>query len=163
MYTKMIKRVSSLIILITCLSWVGMSGQPQPPGPGMPPPGQAPLPPGQNPPPPGPSGAPNTPPGWGSPGILMNPPTADWMNQGTLNVMATGYDSEGVMKQIPLYISYTFNGINYQVTVLNAWDPYTENWNIGIDMPAYSTSYYINGFNYNYYAPLSIGTFYFNL
>lgn len=119
----------------------------------------APSPGPETPPPP----APAPPPGWGAPGMLMNPPTADWMNQGTMNVMSTGYDSEGVMKQIPLFISYTFNGVNYNITVLNAWNPYTENWNIGVDIPAYSTSYYINGFTYNYYAVLPIGTFYFNL
>ena len=85
------------------------------------------------------------------------------MNNGTLNVMATGYDSEGVLKQIPLVVSYSFNGINYNVTVLNAWNPYTETWNMGVDAPAFSTTYYMNGFTYNYYAPLALGTFYFNL
>ena len=128
-------------------------------------------PPGQL-PPPGPPGNPATPPpppnpgippGWGAPGSLSVPPSADWMNQGTLNVMATGYDSEGVMRQLPLYISYTFNGVNYNITVLNSWNPYTQNWNVGVDIPAYSTSYYLNGFTYNYYAMLPIGTFYFNL
>ena len=85
------------------------------------------------------------------------------MNKGTLNVMATGYDSQGVMKQIPLVVSYSFNGVNYNVTVINAWNPYTESWNLGVDCPAYSTTYYMNGFTYNYYAPLALGTFYFNL
>lgn len=105
----------------------------------------------------------NPPPGWGGPGYLANPPAGDWMNNGTLNVMATGYDSEGVLKQIPLVVSYSFNGINYNVTVLNAWNPYTETWNMGVDAPAFSTTYYMNGFTYNYYAPLALGTFYFNL
>lgn len=140
----------------------GPPGEFPPPASSIPPPqpGEFPPTPGQTPPPPNPA---MQPPGWGAPGLLVNPPTADWMNQGTLNVMSTGYDSEGVMKQIPLHISYSFNGVNYNVTVLNAWNPYTENWNIGVDIPAYSTSYYINGFNYNYYAMLPIGTFYFNL
>lgn len=78
-------------------------------------------------PPPGPN--PNTPPpppGWGASGYLVNPPVGDWMNSGTLNVMATGYDSEGVMIQIPLYISYQYNGVNYNITVLNSWNPYTQ-------------------------------------
>ena len=122
------------------------------PNPGMPSPMPNPAPPA--------GGAPQ---GWATPGILGNPPAADWMNQGTLNVMATGYDSQGVLKQIPLNISYNFNGVSYNVTVNNAWNPYTETWTIGIDIPAFSTSYYLNGFTYNYYANLPIGTFYFNL
>ena len=131
---------------------------PPPPAQGLP--GQpavppaSPLPPSQTPPPP---------PGWGAPGTLVNPPSADWMNQGTMNVMATGYDSEGVLKQIPLTISYNYNGVNYNITVVNAWNPYTQSWNMGIDQPAFSTDYYFNGFTYNWYAPLSLGTFYFNL
>lgn len=104
------------------------------------------------------------PPGWaGIPGTLTVPPTADWMNQGTINVMATGIDSEGVTKQIPLFVSYNFNGVQYNVTVLNAWNPYTMTWDCNVDMPAYSTSYFFNGFTYNYYVMLSTGTFYFNL
>ena len=133
----------------------------QNPNPNMPapPPGNYPMP-SPNP------GAPTTPPpppGWAAPGILANPPAPGSMNQGTLNVMATGYDSEGVLQQIPLYISYYFNGVKYNVTVLNAWNPYTQMWNSDLDIPANTTSYFINGFTYNYYAVLPIGTFYFNL
>ena len=95
--------------------------------------------------------------------MLSNPPGEDWMNQGTVNVMATGYDSESVLVQIPLVVSYSFNGANYNVEVLNSWNPYTQTWNIGVDTPAYQTSYNFNGFTYNYYAPLATGTFYFNL
>ena len=109
-----------------------------------------------------PPGAP-VPPGWGAPGFLNNIPPQNGMNQGNINVMATGYDSEGVLKQIPLFVSYNFNGVGYNVTVLNVWNPYTESWTIGVDAPAYATSYYLNGFTYNYYAPLALGTFYFNL
>lgn len=133
----------------------------QSPNPNTPPPGF------QNPntPPPG-FQNPNTPPpppGWGAPGFLANPPQGEWMNSGTLNVMATGYDSQGVMTQIPLFISYNYNGVNYNVMVLNAWNPYTQMWNSGIDVPANQTSYFLNGFSYNYYAVLPSGTFYFNL
>ena len=85
------------------------------------------------------------------------------MNQGTINVMATGYDTESVLVQIPLMVSYTFNGAYYDVTVLNSWNPFTQSWNIGVDSPAYQTDYYFNGFTYNYYANLPTGTFYFNL
>lgn len=138
----------------------------QPPIPGnQPSPG---FPPGNNMAPPQPGIIPQPtppppPPGWGGPGFLATPPQGDWMNNGTINVMATGYDSEGVLKQIPLVVSYSFNGVTYNVTVLNAWNPYTETWNIGIDAPAFTTTFSLNGFTYNYYAPLSLGTFYFNL
>ena len=130
---------------------------PPPPAPQAPPPGPYQTPP----PPPGPQ--PTPPPGWGSPGYLSNPPAGDWMNEGNLNVMATGYDSESVLVQIPLYVSYSFNGVQYDVTVLNSWNPYTQMWNEGVDTPAYNTSYYFNGFTYNYYVVLPSGTYYFNL
>ena len=126
---------------------------PPPPGvPGVPPTGAIPP---QTPPPP--------PPGWGHPGFLVNPPSSEWMNQGNLNVMATGYDSQGVLQQIPLYVAYAFNGVNYNVTVLNSWNPYAQMWNTGVDIPANQTDYYLNGFTYNYYVILPSGTFYFNL
>ena len=115
--------------------------------------------PGPPPPPP----PPQSPWASGVPGFLTNPPSADWMNSGNLNVMATGYDVQGVIRQIPLQVSYNWNGVNYNVTVINAWNPYSQMWNTGLDIPANSTSYYFNGFTYNYYAALPIGTFYFNL
>ncbi|MCH5241349.1 MAG: hypothetical protein J1F67_02850 [Muribaculaceae bacterium] len=135
---------------------------PPPPAPGTPPPANGFTPP---PPPlatPGPAQTP-PPPGWGSPGCLTYPPAGDWMNQGNLNVMATGYDSESVLVQIPLYVSYSFNGVQYDVTVLNSWNPYSQMWNMGVDTPAYNTNYYFNGFTYNYYVVLPSGTYYFNL
>ena len=134
---------------------------PPPPGPpmaGAPAPG---IPPSTPPPNPGPPPAP-APPGWGAPGFLASPPPSA-MNEGTVNVIATGYDSESVLVQIPLVVSYTFNGAYYNVTVLNSWNPYTQSWNLGVDIPAYNTSYYFNGFTYNFYAVLPSGTFYFNL
>lgn len=162
---------------ITVILSAGIAfGQPLPPPPNpgaMPPPtAQTPPPPGMpgNVPPPLPEGAPlppaqtpPPPPGWGAPGYLATPPSADWMNQGTINVMATGYDTESVLVQIPLVVSYAYNGVNYDVTVLNSWSPYTQNWIIGVDTPAYQTSYFFNGFTYNYYVNLPTGTFYFNL
>lgn len=115
-------------------------------------------------------------PGWGANGIGWNPGpnlnnpgpgpgwnNPNWQNQGTMNVMACGYDAQGVWRTLPLYVSYTYNGIEYDVTVLNAWNPWSSSWNIGVDMPAYNTSYFINGQTYNFYAPLSTGTYYFNL
>ena len=136
------------MLSICILGVASLLAQPAPPpgAPGVP--GQAPSPP--------------PPPGWGAPGFLASPPPTGF-NQGTINVMATGYDSESVQVQIPLVVSYAFNGVNYDVTVLNSWSPLTQTWNIGVDVPAYQTSYYMNGFSYNYYAQLPSGTYYFNL
>ena len=148
-----------LVLFITGIST--MYSQPTPPpGLGTPPPinGQPVA------PPPSPySPGMNTPPGWSYNGFLPPAPINNDMNQGTINVMATGYDTESVLVQIPLVVSYSFNGVNYDVTVLNAWNPLTQTWNMGVDQQGFQTSYYFNGFNYNYYTNLSTGTFYFNL
>ena len=101
-------------------------------------------------------------PGWGGPNPGWNP-APSFMNQGTTNVIACGYDARGVWRTIPLYVSYTYTGFEYDVTVINAWNPWTQSWNMGVDMPAYNTSYYINGQTYDFYAPLTTGTYYFNL
>ena len=151
-------------VILSFGSAVAQPGPPPPPGgPGLNPPPGAPAPP---PPPAGqPIGAPAPPPpaGWGYSGYLATPPSADWMNQGTVNVMATGYDTESVLVQIPLVVSYVFNGVNYNVTVLNAWSPFTQTWNVGLDVPASQTSFYFNGFNYNFTVSLPSGVYYFNL
>lgn len=100
--------------------------------------------------------------GWSSsPTIVVNSPS--WTNQGTTNVVACGYSAQGVWRTIPLYVSYYYNGVDYDVTVLNAWNPLTGRWDKGINMPAYNTSYFINGNTYDFYTPLSTGTYYFNL
>lgn len=155
-----------LCFAILCLGGILASvSQPAPPPPPLspantqglvppPPPGEP-----QTPPPP----APYAPSGWGTPGYLAYPPSGDWMNQGTINVMATGYDTESVLVQIPLVVSYSYNGATYNVTVLNAWSPFTQTWNMGVDIPASPTSYFFNGFTYNWMAPLPSGNFYFNL
>ena len=114
--------------------------------------------------------APAPPPSWGnpwgpgwntSPGIVINSPS--WVNQGTANVIACGYGARGVWRTIPLHVAYYYNGVDYDVTVLNAWNPWTQMWNRGINQAAYNTSYFINGNTYDFYVPLSFGTFYFNL
>ena len=64
---------------------------------------------------------------------------------------------------IEYFLNYSFNGVQYDVTVLNSWNPYTQMWNMGVDTPAYNTNYYFNGFTYNYYVVLPSGTYYFNL
>lgn len=121
---------------------------------------------------PNPGYGPGVPPlaGWGSPwgggsGVNVNIGfgSPSWQNQGVITVIGCGYDSQGIWRTLPLRVSYTWNGVQYNVTVLSAWNPWTDMWNRGIDMPAYNTSYYINGQNYNFYTPLSTGTYYFNL
>lgn len=164
---RIAKRYSLLFLSIYMLGAVTISAQPLPPppdgGPGAPagpppPPAMAqPVPPGYAPPPPAPA-----PSGWGAYGYLSNPPAPNF-NQGVINVMATGYDTESVLVQIPLVVSYSFNGVNYNVSVVNCWNPYTQSWTMNIDEPAYQTTYYFNGFTYNYYTNLPSGTFYFNL
>lgn len=157
--TKNIQRRINLLLISLLFLGVGFSwAQPgPPPGPPAPPTMAQPA------PPPGPPVPPPPPPaGWGSYGFLTNPPQPGF-NQGTINVMATGYDTESVLVQIPLVVSYNFNGAYYDVMVLNSWNPYTQTWTLGVDSPAYQTSYYFNGFTYNYYVNLPSGTFYFNL
>ncbi len=99
--------------------------------------------------------------GWG-PGMgpVSNP---GWQNNGIMNVMACGYDAQGVWRVLPLRVSYNYNGIQYDVEVLNAWDPWTNMWNVDVDVPAVNTSYYLRGQNFNFYVVLSTGTYYFNL
>jgi|GEM_PF-628184 hypothetical protein len=101
-------------------------------------------------------------PGWSSsPTIVVNSPS--WTNQGTVNVVACGYGARGVWRTIPLHVAYYYNGVDYDVTVLNAWNPWTGTWDRGVNQPAYNTSYFINGNTYDFYVPLSTGTYYFNL
>ena len=118
---------------------------------------------------PGPGG-----PAWGSPWgggwqaspsvvVNVNPGFVEGMNSGTCNVVGVGYDAQGVWRTIPMTVSYSWNGAQYNVTVLNAGNPWTDMWNRGIDDTAYNTSYFLNGETYNFYVPLSTGTFYFNL
>lgn len=96
-------------------------------------------------------------PGWGYAPIVDN------TNSGTTRVVGCGYDAQGVWRVIPMKVAYTYNGLQYNVTVLNAWNPWTDTWSYGVDQPAYNTSYYLRGQTYNFYAPLSTGTYYFNL
>jgi hypothetical protein len=85
------------------------------------------------------------------------------VNQGYERVVACGYDAQGVWQVVPLYVRYRFGGVQYTVVVVNAFNPWTQSWDDGVDMPAYNTSYYINGATYSFYTPLSTGTYYFNL
>lgn len=152
-------------------------GQPQPspiPGPGPGPsqgPYQGPYPaPGSDVYNPGPP-APNPPmlAGPGSPSPLAPMVVAsplgspNWQNSGTTTVIACGTDAQGVWRTIPLRVSYVYNGAQYNVTVNSAWNPWTDCWNYGVDVPAFNTYYFLNGNYYDFYTNLSTGTWYFNL
>ena len=98
-----------------------------------------------------------------APGMPPAPAPIYNTNQGYTTVMACGYDAMGVWRVLPLYVSYQYNGVQYNVTVINAWDPWTKVWNYGVEVPAVNTSYYLKGTTFNFYVVLSTGTFYFNL
>lgn len=104
-------------------------------------------------------------PGWSSsPSVIINAPIiGNTMNNGVTKVVACGYDAQGIWRTLPLTVQYNWNGVQYKVTVLNAWNPWTDMWNRGVDMPAYNTSYFLNGTTFNFYTVLSTGTYYFNL
>lgn len=122
---------------------------------------------------PGPPAGPGGGPGWGNPWgpgwnsgpMIINTPLSSpvWQNSGSTNVVAVGYDAQGVWRTVPLTVAYQYNGVQYDVTVLNAWDPWTDMWNRGVDVPAYNTNYYLRGNEYDFYAVLGTGTYYFNL
>ena len=82
---------------------------------------------------------------------------------GETNVIACGYDATGVWRTIPMRVAYVYNGVDYDVTVLAAYNPWTDMWNRGLNVAAYNTNYYLRGVYYDFYTVLSTGTFYFNL
>ncbi len=95
---------------------------------------------------------------WGSP---WNP---NWnVDNGKATVVACGYDATGIWRIIPLNVIYNYNGVQYDVKVINAWDPWTRQWNADVDVTAVNTSYYLRGQNFDFYVVLSTGTYYFNL
>lgn len=103
-------------------------------------------------------------PGWNyNPTIVVQPTVTTMPSQGVTKVISCGYDAQGVWRVVPLTVSYQYNGTDYSVYVLNAWNPWTDQWDRGVDVPAYSTDYYLRGVEYSYYAVLPTGTFYFNL
>ncbi len=106
-------------------------------------------------------------PGYTSPSVIINAPIISSpvidTNTGVTKVIACGYDAQGIWRTIPLTVSYNYNGVSYDVTVLNAWNPWTDMWNRGVNQPAYATSYFLRGTTFDYYTNLSTGTYYFNL
>ena len=103
--------------------------------------------------------------GWGySPTIVVSPSVSvNYQNQGTIKVIACGYDATGVWRVLPLVVSYQYVGAQYDVTVENAWNPWTDQWDTGLDVAAYNTNYVLRGNTYDFYTVLPFGTFYFNL
>ena len=104
--------------------------------------------------------------GWNSsPTIIVNTPLSSpsWQNSGVTTVVGCGYDAQGIWRTIPMRVAYSWNGVQYDVTVLSAWDPWTDMWNRGVDANAYNTSYFMRGNTYDFYTVLPTGTFYFNL
>lgn len=89
--------------------------------------------------------------------------STNFQNQGLTKVIANGYDAMGVWRVLPLLVSYQYNGVQYDVNVINAWNPWTDQWDKGVDVPAYNTDYVLRNVTYDFYAVLSFGTFYFNL
>lgn len=174
MKTYFIKSIRVLAVsLVTALAALGVSAQNSLPAPGSgggfrPSNGI-----GWN---PGPAWNPGPPPpsNWGSPWytgwnpsptIVISPSvnTGNFENQGITKVIANGYDAQGVWRVLPLLVSYQYNGVQYDVNVLNAWNPWTDQWDKGLDVPAYNTNYILRNVTYDFYTVLPFGTFYFNL
>lgn len=104
--------------------------------------------------------------GWNnSPTIVVSPSVSvgNFQNQGLTKVIANGYDAQGVWRVLPLLVSYQYNGAQYDVNVINAWNPWIDKWDRGLDLPAYNTNYILRNVTYDYYTVLPFGTFYFNL
>ncbi len=102
---------------------------------------------------------------WG-PGMNMPPapiPTPVIASHGRMRVIACGYDITGVWRVLPMVVHYRYNGIQYMVNVLSAWNPITRMWIPDVDTQAFNTTYTLRGVTYNYYTVLSFGTFYFNI
>lgn len=98
---------------------------------------------------------------YGSPTIIVNTPVNT--DNGVTKVVACGYDAQGIWRTLPLTVAYAYNGVQYNVTVVNAWNPWTDTWDKNVDEPAYNTDYTLNGHSYDFYTVLSTGTYYFNL
>lgn len=169
------KRICAFIVAtLTIFAAMAQSSAPAPgsgggfnpgPGPGGPGPGGFGGPGGGPGPGPGPAWGNPWGPIYNSPAVVINAPivTPAITDSGITNVIACGYDAQGIWRTLPLRVKYSYNGVGYNVTVLNAWNPWTDVWNRGVDQPAYATSYFLHGNTYDFYTNLSTGTYYFNL
>ena len=95
-----------------------------------------------------------------SPTVIVSP---SYQESGKTNVIGVGYDDEGVWRTVPMSVEYNADGSQYDVEVLTAWNPWTDTWNLNLNIPAQNTSYLLDGTTYDYYVVLSTGTYYFNL
>lgn len=91
-----------------------------------------------------------------------NPPPVVY-NNGILHLVAVGYDAQGVWQTVPIIVQYQWNGVGYDPTVLDAWNPWTQSWQPNLDLSAFQTQYLLRGQTYNWYVNLPTGTYYFNL
>ena len=64
---------------------------------------------------------------------------------------------------MPLIVEWHWNGVLYDVTLMDAWNPWTRVWEKQLNIPAYQTEYTLRGVTYDRYVNLSTGTYYFNL
>ena len=91
-----------------------------------------------------------------------NPPMLNF-NNGISHVVGVGYDVQGVWETVPLIVEWHWNGVQYDVTLMDAWNPWTRVWEKQLNIPAYQTEYTLRGVTYDRYVNLSTGTYYFNL
>lgn len=157
--------VPAMIVGLACLFPVSLAAQNSFPAPGG----------GSSAPAPGTGGAfmPDSGPSWGGgygPGWSnfnnfgpMGCMGSNWQNQGVVSVVGCGYDMRGIWRIVPMRVAYTYTYGQYDCTVLSAYNPWTEMWNRGLDQPAYNTIYWLRGNEYDFYANLPTGTYYFNL
>ena len=101
---------------------------------------------------------------WNQGWISMNDANANKnLNKGEVATLACGYDATGVWRTIAMRVAYRSNGILYKSIVLSAWNPWTDEWERNINVPAVNTDIDIKGTTFKFYVVLSTGTYYFNL
>ncbi len=101
---------------------------------------------------------------WG-PGAFSGPyyNNGPGYENGVAHLVAVGYDAQGVWETVPIVVQYNWNGFYYDVTIENAFNPWTGMWQGQMSVPAFQTQYTLRGVTYSYYVNLSTGTYYFNL
>lgn len=101
---------------------------------------------------------------WNQGWVSMNDANANKnLNKGVVTTLACGYDATGVWRTIAMRVAYSSNGILYKTIVLSAWNPWTDEWERNINVPAVNTDIDIKGTTFKFYVVLSTGTYYFNL
>ena len=101
---------------------------------------------------------------WNQGWVSMNDANANKnLNKGEVTTLACGYDATGVWRTIAMRVAYSSNGILYKSIVLSAWNPWTDEWERNINVPAVNTDIDIKGTTFKFYVVLSTGTYYFNL